>query len=157
MTLSHQQPMVPDTCHNKQKGHYVSGSFWTIAGAGVPVSGMHYGVVSDAPPLMLWYSNGSDITFFTCQRITYLSFPGCARYQLQLCVFSWTDLMILSSRCSLLINMFVFDVLQIPSECCHICRGCIALTCNPPMAPDLCIRHWEGIWKFPNFLSRVTE
>jgi hypothetical protein len=92
---------------------------------------MHHGVLTDAPTLTLWYSNESDIAFFTCQRITYLSFPGRARCQLQLCVFSWTDL-VMSSRCSLVISTFVFDVLQISSECCYICRRCIALTCNTP-------------------------
>jgi hypothetical protein len=124
---------VPDTCHDKQKDHDFSGSFWAITGARVPTRGMHYGVLTDAPhPLTLFYSNESDIAFSTCQRITHLSFPGRARYHSQLCVFSWTDLVMLSSRCSLVISTFVFDILQIPSACWHTCRGCIALTCKTP-------------------------
>jgi hypothetical protein len=127
------------------KGQVVSGSFWTINGARVPASGMHHGVLTDAPTLTLWCSNESDIAFFTCQRITYLTFPGRSRYQLQLCLSSRTDLAMLSSRCSVLISTFVFDILQISSECCHVCSGCIALIYNhpppPSVAPDLCIRH----------------
>ena len=52
-------------------------------------SGMHYAVLTDAPALTLRYSNGSIIAFFPCQRVTYPSFPGRARYQLQLCVFMY--------------------------------------------------------------------
>ena len=39
--LSKLYPNLPDTCHNAYNSQDVSGSCWTVAGEGVPRSGMH--------------------------------------------------------------------------------------------------------------------
>jgi len=79
-------------------------------------TGFRYGVL-----------NLNNIAFFTCEPVTYLSFAARAFYQSQLCFFRRPA----SSLCGSLINMFVFDIPQIPSGCSHICSWCSALTCIP--------------------------
>jgi len=79
------------------------------------------------------YSNiSNDTAFFTCVTY-YIAIARCLRsLPITAVPFSWIGFLILSSQCSLLISMFVFDTLQIPIWCSRIGRGTSAHTCTPP-------------------------
>ena len=47
-----------------------------------------------------------------------------------------------------LISMFVFDILQIPSGCIQICRGCTALRCTSLATDLLRILPYSGLTCF---------
>jgi len=113
----------------------VSGSFWTLAAERVPRSGMHYSTPTTQPTLWLQYHISNDTEFFTCVTC-YIAIVRCLRsLPITAMPFSRIGLLILSSQCSLLIGMFVFDILQIPTWCSRIGRGTSAHTCTHPLTP----------------------
>jgi len=77
-----------------------------------------------------------------CEPIAYLSFATQAFHQSQLSFSSWF-VFVMSLQGSLLLSMFVFDILQIPSGHRQIFSGCSAPTCIPPLA--MCLT--TGLWK----------
>jgi hypothetical protein len=53
---------------------------------------------------------------------------------------------------SWLINIFVFDILQVPGECIQICSGCIALTCKPCLCAYLSAFHFRRFQRQEQYL-----
>jgi len=82
----------------------------------------------------LWHCNQRIYAFATALRLKWHPTAGrvnplhfyrslFALSASHTCVLSWISFVILPSRSSVLINVFVFDIFRIPSRCSQICSG----------------------------------
>jgi hypothetical protein len=125
----------------------VSGTFRTTAAERVPRSGMHYSTPTNQTTLWLQYSVSNDTAFYTCVTYYIDIFRCLLSLPIAAVLFSWIGFVILSSQCSLLIGMFVFDIMHVPTGCSRIRRGYSAHTCTP-LATGLSGRSPSSVLKY---------